>query len=78
LTSVEVQQRQAQYGPNELIERGGRTLLVILWEQLTATMVLILIAAAIVAGSWATQKTLWRSWRLSFCMPSWICSGIPR
>lgn len=50
LTSAEVQQRQSQYGLNELVERGGRTPLMILWDQLTAVMVLILIAAAVVAG----------------------------
>ncbi|HNM36178.1 MAG TPA: cation-translocating P-type ATPase, partial [Anaerolineales bacterium] len=38
------------HGANELIERGGRTPWQILWEQITATMVLILIAAAVVAG----------------------------
>ena len=43
--------RFSEYGPNELTERGGRTPLRILWEQLTATMVLILIAAAVVAAA---------------------------
>jgi P-type Ca2+ transporter type 2C len=50
LTSQQVGERAAQYGANELIERGGRTPLQILWEQVTATMVLILIGAAVVAG----------------------------
>jgi P-type Ca2+ transporter type 2C len=50
LTSQQVTERTAQYGVNELIERGGRTPLQILWEQITATMVLILIGAAVVAG----------------------------
>ncbi len=50
LTSAQVNERIAQYGPNELIERGGRKPLQILWEQITATMVLILIAAAVAAG----------------------------
>ena len=50
LTSTQVTERILQYGFNELIERGGRKPLQILWEQLTATMVLILIAAAIAAG----------------------------
>jgi Ca2+-transporting ATPase len=50
LTSQQVGERAAQYGANELIERGGRTPLQILWEQLTATMVLILIGAAAIAG----------------------------
>ncbi|MDO9301131.1 MAG: HAD-IC family P-type ATPase, partial [Anaerolineales bacterium] len=50
LTSAQAKERIAQYGANELIERGGRKPLQILWEQLTATMVLILIAAAVAAG----------------------------
>ncbi|MBI5951853.1 MAG: cation-translocating P-type ATPase [Chloroflexi bacterium] len=50
LTKAEAAARLEQYGANELVERGGRTPLQILWEQLTATMVLILIAAAVVSG----------------------------
>ena len=50
LSESEASARIAQYGHNELIERGGRQPLQILWEQLTATMVLILIAAAVAAG----------------------------
>jgi P-type Ca2+ transporter type 2C len=50
LTSQQVNERTAKYGVNELIERGGRTPLQIFWEQVTATMVLILIGAAVVAG----------------------------
>ncbi|MDP2776073.1 MAG: HAD-IC family P-type ATPase, partial [Anaerolineales bacterium] len=50
LTFAQVNERKTQFGPNELIERGGRTPLQILWEQITATMVLILIGAAVVAG----------------------------
>ncbi|HNK63529.1 MAG TPA: HAD-IC family P-type ATPase, partial [Anaerolineales bacterium] len=50
LNSAQVSEAQARHGANELIERGGRTPLQILWEQITATMVLILIGAAVVAG----------------------------
>jgi Ca2+-transporting ATPase len=50
LTKADAAARLEQYGANELVEHGGRTPLQILWEQLTATMVLILIAAAVVAG----------------------------
>ncbi len=50
LSNAEAQSRLAKHGPNELVERGGRTPWKILWEQITATMVLILIAAAIVAA----------------------------
>jgi Ca2+-transporting ATPase len=50
LSATEAGRRLAEAGPNELVEKGGRTPLHILWEQLTATMVLILIAAAVVAA----------------------------
>jgi P-type Ca2+ transporter type 2C len=50
LTQTEAEARLKQYGRNELVEKGGRTPLKIFWEQITATMVLILIAAAVVAG----------------------------
>ena len=50
LTSAEAARRMAQHGPNELTEQGTRGPLRILWEQLTSTMVLILIAAAVVSG----------------------------
>jgi len=50
LSSVEAQARTARLGSNELVEKGTRTPLHILWEQLTATMVLILVAAALVAA----------------------------
>jgi Ca2+-transporting ATPase len=58
LTAAEAAARQAEHGPNELQERGGRTPWRILWEQLTATMVLILIAAAIIAGCLGDTKNL--------------------
>ncbi|MFZ5880480.1 MAG: cation-translocating P-type ATPase [Chloroflexota bacterium] len=50
LTQAEAAARLEKYGRNELVESGGRTPLKIFWEQITATMVLILIAAAVVAG----------------------------
>ena len=50
LSIEEVRQRLEQLGPNELVERGGKKPLSILWEQFTSTMVLILIAAAIVSA----------------------------
>jgi Ca2+-transporting ATPase len=46
----QVAARLAQYGPNELEERGGRKPLAILWEQVTSIMVLILIAAAVISA----------------------------
>jgi len=55
LNGDDAQARLQEYGTNELRERGGRSPLRILAEQLTATMVLILIAAAAVSallGKW--------------------------
>jgi Ca2+-transporting ATPase len=46
LSGPEADRRLGQYGRNELEERGAKSPWRILWEQLTATMVLILIAAA--------------------------------
>ncbi len=50
LPTAEANVRLQTYGPNELAEQGGRSPFKILWEQITATMVLILIAAAVVSG----------------------------
>jgi Ca2+-transporting ATPase len=50
LEEPEVARRLAHYGRNELEERGGKSPLHILWEQFTSTMVLILIAAAILSA----------------------------
>src|SRR5829696_2407539 len=50
LSQNEASTRLTQYGHNELVEKSGRTPLKIFWEQITAPMVLILIAAAGVAG----------------------------
>ncbi len=49
LTTAEATQRLTQYGPNELVERGGRTKWQILIEQFANILTLILIAAAIVS-----------------------------
>ncbi|MBN1660150.1 MAG: cation-translocating P-type ATPase [Anaerolineae bacterium] len=51
LAAAEAQRRQAEYGPNELVERGARSPWRIVWEQLTGMMVVILIIAAIVSGA---------------------------
>ncbi len=50
LSEAEASRRQSQYGLNELQERGGVSPLRLLWAQFTNTMVLILIAAAVVSG----------------------------
>ncbi len=46
LSEAAAQLRKGQYGPNELVEKGAKSPLAILWEQFTNVMVLILIAAA--------------------------------
>ncbi|GAB4482424.1 MAG: hypothetical protein OHK0031_05020 [Anaerolineales bacterium] len=58
LFAAQAAQRLAESGPNELLDKGGRTPWQILWEQLTATMVLILIAAALIAGFLGDTKNL--------------------
>ncbi len=49
LYQAEVKQRLEQYGPNELIERGVKNPWLILWEQISETMVVVLIVAAIIS-----------------------------
>ncbi|MGQ9501047.1 MAG: cation-translocating P-type ATPase [Anaerolineae bacterium] len=56
LSQTEVERRLGEYGPNELIERGLKSPWLILWEQLTALMVLILIVAAIVSAALGDYK----------------------
>jgi Ca2+-transporting ATPase len=46
LSTAQVKERLRQHGLNQLLERGGWTPLWILWEQLTSTLTLILLAAA--------------------------------
>ncbi len=58
LSTAQVAERLAENGPNELVEKGGRTPWQILWEQLTATMVLILVAAAVISGFLGDTKNL--------------------
>ena len=49
LSELEAERRLAEYGANELVEREQRTFWHILWEQVRATMVVILIVAAIIS-----------------------------
>ncbi len=56
LDPAEATARLEKFGYNELTQKGGRTPLHILWEQLTATMVLILIAAAVMAAMLGDYK----------------------
>ncbi len=50
LSRGEAQARRKRYGPNELIEKDLKSPWLILWEQLTATMVLLLISAAVISA----------------------------
>ena len=58
LSTAQAAERLAEHGSNELVEKGGRTPWQILWEQVTATMVLILIAAAVISGFLGDTKNL--------------------
>ena len=49
LDEAQVAARLAQHGPNELIDRGAKSPWRILWEQFSATMVLILIGAGLLS-----------------------------
>mgnify|MGYP001304163147 CR=1 FL=1 len=51
LDDEEAALRLTRYGANELVERGRKSPLRILWEQFSSAMVLILIGAAVVSGS---------------------------
>ncbi len=46
LSSAEVEERRAKYGPNELIDRGSKSPWKIVLEQLSETMVVILLISA--------------------------------
>lgn len=48
LSKNEIIKRQEQYGRNELVDRGTKSPWKILWEQLTETMVVILIISAVI------------------------------
>jgi P-type Ca2+ transporter type 2C len=49
LDDAQVARRLEEYGPNELVEKGAKSPWLILWEQLTGTMVVILIVAAVIS-----------------------------
>ncbi|MFZ2658367.1 MAG: HAD-IC family P-type ATPase, partial [Victivallales bacterium] len=56
LSSGQAENCLEQYGRNELKETGGRSLLSILWDQLRAVMVLILVFSAVLAGVMGSYK----------------------
>jgi len=49
LTSAEADLRRERFGLNELVEKGGRTVWHILWEQLSSVMIVILLIAGVLA-----------------------------
>jgi P-type Ca2+ transporter type 2C len=49
LSTTEVKRRHSEYGPNELTGTSTRSLWRILWDQLTDTMVVVLLAAAAIS-----------------------------
>ncbi len=50
LSQAEIERRLAEYGPNELVEKGVKSPWKILLEQLSDAMVIVLIIAAIISG----------------------------
>jgi Ca2+-transporting ATPase len=58
LSTADAAQRKTTYGPNELVERGSKSLLALLWEQLTAPMVLILLGAAALSAALGEVKSV--------------------
>jgi P-type Ca2+ transporter type 2C len=58
LEEAEATRRLAEYGPNELTERGSKGPWRILWEQLAATMVIILIVAALLSAALGDYKDM--------------------
>jgi len=51
LSDQEVLRRLDRFGPNALVERGIKSPWLILWEQLTGIMIVILIVAAVVSAA---------------------------
>jgi P-type Ca2+ transporter type 2C len=51
LAQAEAARRLVESGPNELVEKGCKSPWAILWEQVSATMVVILIVAAIASAA---------------------------
>jgi len=58
LTPEQVAQNLQHYGPNELIETGGRSPLEILWDQFKNIMLLMLIAVAIISTILDVRESL--------------------
>ncbi len=55
LSAASVSSKRAKHGPNELTERAIKSVWKILWEQMTAIMIIVLMVAAVVSlllGEW--------------------------
>jgi Ca2+-transporting ATPase len=50
LSATEAARRLEEYGPNELVERAGKSAWSILFEQFTGIMVVILIISAVISA----------------------------
>ena len=50
LNTTEIQLRQTQFGPNELVDHGAKNPWLILFDQFKETMVLVLIIAAVISA----------------------------
>ena len=69
ISADDAEQRLAQYGRNQLQEKRARTPLVMFAAQFGDFMILVLIAAAVIAGISVMWRTCCRSLPLSFSMP---------
>lgn len=58
LSSEQADTRLNEYGPNVLVERGIKNPLLILWEQLTDPLVVILLGAAVVSAFLGETKSV--------------------
>ncbi|MDY6936453.1 MAG: cation-translocating P-type ATPase [Cyanobacteriota bacterium] len=56
LTSAEIEERLQEYGANQLVETGRKSPWSIVWEQLSAPLVVMLIVAAIVSAALGDAK----------------------
>lgn len=58
LDAAEVQTRLEKYGPNELEDKGTKSPFLILWEQITDPLVIVLLVAALVSALLGQVKEL--------------------
>ncbi len=56
LSAAEARERLNRHGPNELVERGRKSPWQILWEQISSTLVVVLIVAAVISALLGDHK----------------------